>query len=66
MTVKKVVFAYDCEPCEMCGEPVCPECHVHYADCECPGPHQDDLFEYSEIDGVLFATSTKERDGTDI
>lgn len=49
---KKVIYASDCEPCEMCEEPVCPVCRVHYADCECPGPTQDDEYEYKTIDGV--------------
>ena len=43
---KKVVFASDCRPCEACGEPVCPVCSVHYAECDCPGPTQDDEYEY--------------------
>jgi len=51
----KVVFAGDCKPCEMCDEPVCYLCGIHYADCECPGPHQDDEFEYKEIDDGLYA-----------
>ena len=38
---RPVVFAHDCEPCEMCGEPVCAKCNDHYADCECPGPHSE-------------------------
>ena len=50
-----VVFAADCEPCDMCGEPICPICDEHYADCLCPGPHQDDEFKYREIDGRLYA-----------
>ena len=33
-----IVFASDCEPCDACGEPVCPRCDVHYADCHCLGP----------------------------
>jgi hypothetical protein len=49
-----VVCADECDPCEMCGEPVCPACHDHYADCECPGPTMDE-YEYCEFDGVLFA-----------
>lgn len=45
---KKVVHACDCEPCAMCEEPVCPVCTEHYADCECPGPTQDDEYEYRD------------------
>ena len=52
----RVVFAHDCEPCTACAEPVCKQCETHYADCECPGPHQDDEFEYREAGaGVLEA-----------
>ena len=50
-----VVFSADCEPCDMCEEPVCPKCAVHYAECECPGPMQEDEYQYKEIDGELFA-----------
>lgn len=53
---QKVVHAHDCTECEMCGEPVCPTCTEHYADCECPGPTQDDEFEYRDAtDGTLEA-----------
>lgn len=49
---KKVVFASDCFACEDCGEPVCPICQVHYAECACPGPAQDDEYEY-RLDGEM-------------
>ena len=52
---KTVVMACECPACEMCGDPVCLICEMHYAECDCPGPHQDDLYEYKEEDGVLFA-----------
>ena len=52
----KVVFASDCKLCEMCEEPVCPVCDVHYSDCDCPGPTQDDMYEYKQLDnGDLLA-----------
>lgn len=51
---KRVVCAADCTPCPDCGEPVCPKCAEHYADCECPGPTMDD-HEYREHNGVLQA-----------
>ena len=38
---RPVVFAADCTPCSDCGEPVCPTCADHYADCACPGPHSE-------------------------
>lgn len=72
---QRVIFAHDCDECDLCGEPLCPSCvrmhpaatghngrgahvaveRIHYADCSCPGPHQEDEFEYREIDGVLCA-----------
>lgn len=56
---RKVVMAADCEPCPECGEPVCPVCADHYADCECPGPTQDEV-EYEVFDGVLYAAPLDE------
>jgi hypothetical protein len=53
---KRVVFAVDCEP-----DGYCPECQlatgeeIDYADCPCPGPTQEDEFEYKEMGGRLFA-----------
>lgn len=41
-----VRFASDCDPCECCDEPWCPSCGDHFADCECPGPTQDDEYDY--------------------
>ena len=38
---RPVVFASDCTPCSECGEPVCPVCDDHYAECACPGPHSE-------------------------
>lgn len=53
---RPVVEAADCAACDDCGEPVCPACDVHYADCACPGPHQCDEFEYrTAADGHLEA-----------
>jgi hypothetical protein len=54
----KVVFASDCIYQDWDTEkecPVCPVCSVDYAECDCPGPTQDDLFEYLEVDGILYA-----------
>ena len=39
---RQVVFAHDCEPCPLCGEPLCLSCGDHYADCTCPGPDSED------------------------
>lgn len=52
---KRVSFASDCgtdddgQPLEECGL-----CGDSYADCECPGPTQDD-YEYTTIEGILYA-----------
>lgn len=52
-TYRRVRFADECPPCDCCGEPFCPLCETHYAECECPGPTQDGI-EYKEIDGQLY------------
>jgi len=39
---RPVIYAADCALCELCGEPVCPRCLVHYAECPCPGPDSSD------------------------
>lgn len=55
---RKVVFTADCiledwdDDCEM---PVCPNCLIEYSECNCPGPTQDDEFEYAEFNGILYA-----------
>ena len=51
---KPVVFAFDMLECDCCEEPFCPEHNMHYWECHCYGPTQDDL-EYEEINGVLMA-----------
>lgn len=58
---KRVVFASDCRACEDCGEPVCPVCEVHYSECECPGPTQDDEYEYREEKHILMARKLPEK-----
>lgn len=58
----RVVEAAGCTACASCGEPVCPVCVEHYADCACPGPHQDDEYEYREVDGQLQARPLAEGD----
>jgi hypothetical protein len=50
MTWRPVVFAADCDE-----DGNCPECHEDFADCDCPGPTQEDDFEYDEREGVLMA-----------
>ena len=55
---KQVSFAMDCEgygpetgemgtDCSICGE--------EYVECACPGPTQDEIYEYEERDGILYA-----------
>lgn len=51
-TWRKVVYAADCE-----GDPddvlICPHCGIDYAECPCPGPHQDDEYDYEQrVDGL--------------
>ena len=29
------------EPCPGCGERWCLKCDMHWADCSCPGPHEE-------------------------
>ena len=48
-------MADDCIECPECGEPYCSDCQKHYAECNCPGPHQDDVFEYDTFNGDLYA-----------
>ena len=52
---RPVVFAADCGEDGFC--PVCGMIglEIDFGDCSCPGPTQDDQFEYREIDGVLMA-----------
>lgn len=50
-----VVLAAECPPCGCCGEALCPRCGDHYAECPCPGPHQDDAFYYRTRHGKLEA-----------
>jgi hypothetical protein len=58
MTWKKVIYLADCTFADWDDDrevAICPVCKIDYADCDCPGPHQDDEFEYKEIKGVMFA-----------
>lgn len=57
ITWMRVVFADECRRCELCGDAVCPNCQIHYAECACPGPSQDEIYWYSEDgSGVLWAS----------
>ena len=50
MSWKKVIHAY-----ELDQDGNCPVCNVDYADCECPGPTQDDEYDYKVENNELFA-----------
>lgn len=51
MTWRKVVFSSECDE-----DGNCPRCGIDYAECDCPGPTQDELFEYQEdANGILWA-----------
>jgi hypothetical protein len=52
---RRVVLACELPLCDCCEEPYCQKCDEHYGDCSCPGPHQDDIYEYRTIDGMEFA-----------
>jgi hypothetical protein len=45
----RVKTAANCAICPDCGEPYCLDCDKHYFECECPGPHQDDEYDYEYI-----------------
>ena len=55
---KRVVFLGDCTFAEWDTDqdfPICPVCNGEYDTCDCPGPLQDDLLEYKEHKGFLYA-----------
>ncbi len=45
-----IKHADDCIPCPDCGEPYCPECEEHYAECAHPGPTQDEDWNEDDTD----------------
>lgn len=47
---QRVVFAAECDE-----DGNCPACHDDFADCDCPGPTQDDEYEYEVFGGHLMA-----------
>jgi hypothetical protein len=54
---RRVVFSAACN-----DDGDCPICGIDYAECGCPGPTQDDLYDYRTVAGVLYA---KEKAGSD-
>ena len=59
--IRRVTFAGDCPPCPHCGEPWCERCGQHYAECACPGPTQEDEWDYIELCGVLYGVRREPR-----
>lgn len=57
----KVVYAADCQVDDDGETLICPTCDMDYAECPCPGPHQDDEFDYREVSGTLFARRKQKR-----
>lgn len=49
---QRVIFSSDCD-----DEGNCPVCEIDYADCGCPGPTQEETYEYETLgeDEVLYA-----------
>lgn len=47
---EKIVFADECHSCDCCEEPFCVKHEMHYWECDCIGPTEDEV-EYHE-DGV--------------
>ena len=47
---KRVIFSADCDE-----DGNCPICAIDFGDCDCPGPTQEDEYEYRERGGVLQA-----------
>ena len=55
---RRVVFAFECDEYDNC-----PICNIDYSECDCPGPHQEDEYEYSEDgNGMLVARRLAEAD----
>jgi len=52
---RPVVLAGDSFVCAVCEELICVVCEEHHTDCDCPGPHQEDEYEYKDIGETLFA-----------
>lgn len=47
---RRVVFSGECD-----ADGNCPICEIDFADCDCPGPTQEDEYEYRERGFVLMA-----------
>lgn len=53
---RRVIFSSDCDE-----DGNCPVCQIDYAECKCPGPTQDDLYEYREVDGEMQARKKRRK-----
>lgn len=40
---RRVIFSYECD-----NEGNCPRCRIDYGDCGCPGPSQEEEYDYRE------------------
>lgn len=49
----RVVFADELPRCECCGDAWCPKHEMHFSECACIGPTEDDV-EYKEKHGELY------------
>lgn len=54
---RPVIFSSECD-----ADGNCPLCKIDYAECPCPGPTQDDEFEYADVKGVLMAREKVDQD----
>jgi hypothetical protein len=54
---QKVVFAADLSYCPDCDEEWCTKHHMHYADCPCIGPTEENV-DYKLVKGVLYGRRT--------
>ena len=52
-TYYEVVYAEDLPLCPDCLDPWCPKCKLHYCDCHCIGPTEDNV-DYIEWQGKLY------------
>lgn len=60
---QRVVFVAECF--NDGDDAICPFCLVDYGDCPCPGPSQEDEYEYQRRGGVLMARRRTDTPGPD-
>lgn len=56
---KRVIHAHDCQQCDCCDDLICWYCKDHYAECNCPGPTQDEM-EYNSTGTLARRRSDEE------